>query len=224
MLTIAKLFGKSPFAPLQTHMKTVEECVTLLAALFKAVEAKDLQKVKEISTHISKKEHQADLTKNDIRNHLPKSLFMAIDRSALLEILALQDTFADKAEDISVICTLRVLENYDEMKEDFEPFYIKNIETVTIAKDVIKEFDLLLESSFGGIEARKVKDMIDNLAKKEHELDLLGYKLLKKLFDYGTKLPYPTFILWQTIIREVGDLSNNAEKLGNRIRMILELK
>jgi len=223
MLTIAKLFGKSPFAPLQNHMSKVASCVVLLDDLFKNLKEKNYEKVKEIGKNISKKEHEADLTKNDIRNHLPKSLFLPIDRYHLLEILSLQDSFADKAEDIAVIVTLKELKHFEEL-EGFEEFYKKNIASFMLAYDVIKEFDTLLESSFGGIEAKKVKDMIDQLAYKEHELDILGYNLLKKLYSLTNKFSYSTFHLWNTILKEVGEISNFAEKLGNRIRMILEIK
>jgi len=223
MLTIAKLFGKSPFAPLQTHMEKVHSCIILLNNLFEALKEQNYEKLKDISKDISKKEHEADLTKNDIRNHLPKSLFLPIDRSSFLEILSLQDSFADKAEDISVITTLKEI-NYFKELEGFETFYKKNIDSFLLAHDVIKEFDNLIETSFGGIEAQKVKEMIEKLAYKEHELDIIGYNLLKKLYNLTEKIPYSEFYLWNTILKEVGELSNIAEKLGNRIRMILELK
>lgn len=223
MLTIAKLFGKSPFAPLQTHMKKVSECVLLLNDLFEALKVKDYEKIKEISKRISKKEHEADLTKNDIRNHLPRSLFLPVNRGDFLDILSLQDSFADKVEDIAIIVTLKELKHFEDL-EGFEEFYQKNIETFLLASDVIKEFDNLIESSFGGLEARKVKEMTDNLALKEHELDIMGYNLLKKLFSLTDKFSYSTFHLWNTILKEVGEISNIAEKLGNKIRTILEIK
>ncbi len=223
MLSIAKLFGKSPFAPLQTHMEKVHSCVILLDSLFIALKEKNYEKVKEIGLNISKKEHEADLTKNDIRNHLPKSLFLPIDKSIFLEILSFQDSFANKAEDIAVTVTLKELKHYEEI-EGFDEFYKKNIKSFLLAYDVIKEFDNLLESSFGGTEAHKVKEMIEKLAYKEHELDILGYNLLKKLYSLTDKFSYSTFHLWNTILKEVGELSNIAERLGNRIRMILELQ
>lgn len=223
MLTIAKLFGKSPFAPLQTHMEKVHDCILLLDNLFKALKEKNYERVKETGKNISKKEHEADLTKNDIRNHLPKSLFLPIDRASFLEILSLQDSFADKAEDIAVIVTLKELKHFEEI-EGFEEFYKKNIQSFLLAYDVIKEFDILIESSFGGLEAQKVKQMIEQLAYKEHELDVIGYNLLKTLYNLTDKISYSTFYLWNTILKEVGEISNISEKLGNRIRMILEIK
>lgn len=222
MLNIAKLFGKSPFAPLQSHMEKVHSCVILLESLFLALKEKNYDKVKEIALNISKKEHEADLTKNDIRNHLPKSLFLPIDRSVFLEILSLQDSFANTAEDIAVIVTLKELKHFEELL-GFEEFYKKNISSFLLAFDVVKEFDNLIESSFGGLEAQKVKQMIEQLAFREHELDILGYNLLKNLYSHTDKFSYSTFYLWNTILKEVGELSNIAERLGNRIRMVLEL-
>jgi uncharacterized protein len=223
MFSIAKLFGRSPFAPLQTHMEKVANCVSLLDKLFIALKEKNYKKVIEIKDAISQKEHLADLTKNDIRNHLPKSLFLPINRSSFLEILALQDSFADKAEDIAVIATLKELDHFEDL-EGFEEFYKKNIASFLLSHKVIKEFDSLLESSFGGAEAQRVKQMIEKLALLEHELDLLGYSLMKKIYSLTDKLDYSTFTLLDTILKEVGEISNIAEKLGNKIRMILELK
>ncbi|KPK33720.1 MAG: phosphate transport regulator [Chlamydiae bacterium SM23_39] len=224
MLTIAKLFGKSPFTPLQNHMKKVSSCIKELPSLFIAISEKDMKKIEVIAKKISKLEHEADLTKNDIRNHLPRSLFLPINRIDILDILSLQDSFADKAEDIAVLATFKILENYEDLKKDFEIFYKENIESFVMVKNVIKEFDSLLEASFGGIEAEKVKEMIELLALKEHKIDRLQYNIIKKLYSLEEKMKYSTFNLWQTMIKEIGSLSNLAETLGNRIRMILELK
>jgi uncharacterized protein len=224
MLTIIKLFGKSPFAPLQAHIKKVSLCIDKLKLLLEALKDNNPDKLHVISKDISKLEHEADLTKNDIRNHLPSTLFMPVNRAAILEILSLQDDFADTAEDIAGLVTLHSLENYHLMQDDFESFFQKNINTFFLTCKVIYEFDTLLESSFGGLEARRVKEMIDDLAYKEHELDRQQYHLMKKLFNEDITTSYKTFYLWTILIREVGSISNLSEKLGNRIRMILELK
>ena len=100
MLTIAKFFGKSPFSPLQSHMRKVANCIKKLTQIFECLDKKDHEQVEELVKNLSKLEHEADLTKNDIRNHLPKSLFLPIDRTLLLEILSIQDSIADKAEEI----------------------------------------------------------------------------------------------------------------------------
>lgn len=224
MLTILNLFGRSPFAPLRSHMEKVTQCVYKITELFEALQNEDFAKLEKIAAQISELEHEADLTKNDIRNHLPKSLYLAIDRSNLLEILALQDSIADKAEDIAVLITLKPVKMIDSLKPDFKAFLEKNIESFNGTRDIIKELHELLESSFGGIEAEKVRSMVDNVAFKEHEADILQRKLLKNLFKAENEMSYGTFHLWQKIFEAIAAISNLSEKLAYRVRMNLDLK
>lgn len=224
MLSILSLFAKSPFAPLQTHMEKVSSCVHLLPELFLALSKGDQKKVEEIAKEISEKEHAADLTKNEIRNHLPKSLYLAIDRGSLLEIVAIQDNIADRAEDIAVLTTLKPLKMLPAFKSDFDEFLKCNIDTFNGAYGVISEIHELLESSFGGIEAEKVSSMVDAVAFKEHEVDLIQRKLLKSFFNCDEELTLSTFHLWQRIFEAVSSISNLSEKLANRVRMTLEIE
>ena len=224
MITIAKIFGKSPFIPLQSHMKKVKDCVHLLPSLFEALQKMDMDQIEEIAKKISKLEHEADLTKNDIRNHLPRSIFLPIDRATFLEILSLQDSLADQAEDIAVLATIKKLPPLQGMEKDFEEFWRKNVISFDLAYTVIEEFDSLVESSFGGIEAKKVKELIEKLAYEEHQLDILQNKLMKQLYNFEKFDSFTTFSLWDSILKEIGALSNLSEKLGHRIRMVLELK
>ena len=106
LTTIARIFGKSPFHPLQSHMKKVSSCMKKLTEIFDNLKDKSPEELERLVKELSKLEHEADLTKNDIRNHLPKSLFLPIDRSQFLDILSIQDSISDKAEDIGHLLTL----------------------------------------------------------------------------------------------------------------------
>ena len=221
---IPSLFGRSPFAPLQSHMDTVSQCVQLLPDLFEALDKQEYERMEEIANRISELEHQADLTKNDIRNHLPKSLFLPVDRSHLLDILTIQDRIADAAEDIAVATTLKHLTILPEFKAEFYEFLNKNIAAFHGAQLIIQEIHELLEFSFGGMEAKKVRTMVDNVAYKEHEADLIQRTLLKNLFKADEKMSYSSFDLWQKIFQAVASISNLSENLAFRVRMTLELK
>ena len=224
MQTLARLFGRSPFAPLQTHMDRVAACVQQLVPLFEALAQQDYPRVEAISKEISKLEHDADLTKNDIRNHLPSGLFLPIAKASLLEILSLQDNIADCAEDVAVLLTFSNLEILPLFATEFQAFLQKNLETFEKGYAIIKEMGELLESSFGGTEAAKVSRMVEEVAFKEHEADLLQATLLKKMFQQSGSMSTPTFFLWMKVIEELASLSDESEKLANRVRMTLEVK
>jgi hypothetical protein len=224
MRTLAKLFAKSPFAPLQKHMQDVNECVKKVKEIFEALEKNDSESVSRISEEISKLEAIADTTKNELRNHLPGGLFMPVSKAALLEILSLQDDIADDCEDIGILLTLKDLTLKDVFKDDFKSFLNKNIETYELIKEIIDEFDNLLETSFTGREAEKVRSMVSNVALKEHETDLTQRKLLKNLFSNEDQFTYAEFHLWLLILREIRTLSNTSEKLAHRIRNLLDLE
>lgn len=227
MLTILNLFGRSPFAPLKSHMDKVSQCVQKVGDLFEAIQSGDSAKVAEIAQRISELEHQADLTKNDIRNHLPKSMFLAIDRQQLLEILGIQDAIADRAEDIAVLVTLKKIVMPASLAHDFQAFLAKNMESFYGVRAIMNELHDLVESSFGGIEAEKVRAMVEEVAYREHEADVIQHTLLKGLIaleDTPHELKASSFYLWTRIFQAVGDISNLSEKLANRMRMTLDLK
>ena len=222
--TIVNLFGRSPFAPIESHMEKVMDCVRLLPELFAALEAQQEVKVEEITQQISSLEHQADLLKDDIRNHLPKSLFLPVDRANLLEILALQDQIADCVEDIAVLSTLKLLTLPKSLWPNFYLFLTANSDAFLGARAIIKEMHELLESSFGGVEAQKVRAMVDAVACKEQEVDLLQRKLLKALFREEAEVNMSSLVLWLRIFEKMAAISNLSESLANRIRLMLELK
>jgi len=224
MRTILNLFGRSPFAPLLSHMECVAKCVHYLFELFDALEHKNDELIEKICEKISSTEHEADLIKNDIRGHLPKSLFLPIDRSNLLEILSLQDSIADNVEDIAVIVSLKPLELLPAFKNEFKMFLQKNIDTFDEALLIVKELHDLVESSFGGMEAAKVRGMVDEVAFREHEADIIQRQLLKCVFKAEDQLNYITFHQWQKVFESLSAISNLSENLAYRIRRTLEIK
>jgi uncharacterized protein len=224
MLKLSNLFGHSPFESLMIHMEKVAACVEKLRDLFEAVEQKDPKEIEKIALQVSQLEHAADLAKNDIRNHLPKSLFLPIDRTDLLEILTLQDALADCTEDVGVLLCLRPVTLLPELKEDFKEFLDKNLQAFHLVYKIIEELKNLLHTSFGGAEAEKVRDMVNQVAFHEHEVDLIQRKLLKNLFSLSSQLEYSEFYIWTRLFEGVGSISNLSEKLANRVRRTLELK
>ena len=91
MRTIFSMFAKSPFKPLVSHIDLVQECVNQIIPLFEFLQARDYQKVEETSKRIEKLEHKADKIKDDIRSHLPQSIFLPVDKRDFMRLLSAQE-------------------------------------------------------------------------------------------------------------------------------------
>ena len=78
MATIERLFGRSPFRPLQEHMSIVKKCVDQIIPFFEAEIKGEKNTSKSIAKKIFDLEEKADEIKNALRDHLPRSLFMPV--------------------------------------------------------------------------------------------------------------------------------------------------
>lgn len=221
---MAKLFGRSPFVPLQLHLDKISDCVEATISLLERIRSGDTSNIGKEARAISKLEHKADLVKNDIRNNLPRGLFMAIDRSQLLEILSLQDAIADQGEDIAVLMSIRPVNILPELSEPLGKYIDGNLKAFHKVKSVMRELDALIESGFGGAEANRVNSMVEEVAHAEHECDIMQRKLMKQVFDNEEDLSIGDFYIWQRLLHEIAGISNLSEKLANRVRMLLTLK
>jgi hypothetical protein len=221
MSIISKLFGKSPFEPLYQHMLKVKECVDLVRPLMDAFLNEEDKKVEGFAKKIFKAEHEADLVKKELRNQLPKSIFLPVARGDLLRFLKEQDHIADSAEDLAVLITLRKTRVPEELKEELKDFVDKVLVTYEMAMRVSSEIKLLAETSFSGTEAHKVTQLIEELKVDEWEADKAQMIAAKKLFSIEEKLDPITLLMLMNIFKELGILANHAENAGDQMRMML---
>ena len=108
--TFASLFGRSPFKAMQTHIAAAAKCADQVPNLFEALCAGDKAKVTEVKDLIFKLEQDADDIKNELRTNLPRSMMLPVDRRDLLEVLDMQDSVADTAQDIAGLLVERPME------------------------------------------------------------------------------------------------------------------
>ena len=218
---LLKLFGKSPFEPLHEHMLKVRECVNKLEILIDAFIENDFGKVNELAEDISRLEHEADIIKNNIREHLPKTFLMPIDRSDILSLLKEQDTVADRAEDLARMLEVRETKLPKELHEDIRGFTNKVIETVAALESATDELKSVLASSFGEREIRRTLKLIREVDRLEWEADKYVLKLLKNLFSIEKNLDPITVLHLERLIHTMDSVADHAENAGDRLRTMI---
>ena len=219
--TFSKLFGQSPFTALQEHMRVVVECAREVQPLIEALVAGDQALCEELKDRIFEREAEADRIKHELRAHLPKSLFMPVDRRDLLEVLLLQDTIANVAQDIAGLLIERKMSIPDFLRDPLIELTVRCVDTVEHAAKVIEELDELLAIGFRGREVDRVDEMLKELNAIEDETDELGITLARALFDHEDDLKPVSVMMWYQIIEWIGDLADYAEKVGDHLRLLI---
>lgn len=221
MRSLNALFGKSPFGPIQKHMAQAVACAEGVPALFEALIAGDLDALKAQQQNVAALESEADLIKNELRSHLPRKLFMPVDRRDLLEILDLQDTIADVAEDIGDLLVARKWEVPEEMREPLMTFVHTAVAASTAAGVVLDRLDELVEVGFTGPETDAVLALIDKVLELEDEADVLELRVTEMVFRFEDQMSPVSVILWLRMLDWVGDLADYPKKVCNRLRLLI---
>jgi uncharacterized protein len=217
----SRIFGSSPVTPLQKHIDIVVLCVEELIPYFESVINNDWDQATEIQARLVQLEHDADEIKNELRLHLPTSLFMPIDRRDVLEVLEMQDHIANKAKDISGLTLGRKMSLPQSISDAYMEFLKRCIDATRQAQVAINELDELVVTGFRGDEAIRVKNMIEELHVIEGETDEIQVKLRADLYKTEQELPPIDVMFLYKIIEWTGDLADSAQSTGNRLQLML---
>lgn len=215
------LFGQSPIRPIQQHMATAHDCASKLSDYLEAVIAADWDKAKDLQKQISKLESDADKLKKQVRLNMPKSLFMPVPRSDLLDLVAMQDKIANCAKDIAGIMLGRKMVIPEKMAPIMVDYVREAVATSAQALKAIQEMDELLATGFRGREIQVVEELIKELDRLEHKNDKLQIKVRAMLFKLEKDLPPVDVMFLYKIIDWVGELADRAQKVGSRLQRLI---
>ena len=215
------LFGPSPIRPIQKHMAKAQSCITLLGDFLEASFSKDWEKAEKLQQAIHETENEADYLKREIRTHLPRSLWLPVARTDLLEMLRFQDRLANRAREIAGIMLGRRIEIPEELVKSVRNYYQINLNTSAQALKAINELDGLLETGFRGREASLVEELLAELDELEQQSDVSQVKLRAKLFQMEDSLPPVNVIFLYRIIDRLGELADISQKVGDRLLLLI---
>jgi predicted phosphate transport protein (TIGR00153 family) len=215
------LFGRSPIKPIQEHMQVANKAAQLLTVYLQANIDDDWERTQELYQEISKIEREADKLKRSVRKHLPKSLFLPVPRTDLLELVSIQDQVANYAKDTAGIILGRKMQFPEKLQKGLLEFAETCTATSAQALAAIEQLDELLEVGFTGREVKLVEGMIKDLDKLEARTDKQAITLRGKLFKLEDKLPPVDVMFYYQVIGLLGSLADSAEQVGDRLQILI---
>ena len=219
--SLGNLFGRSPIGPIQDHMTVADRAAQLLATFVQATIENKWDKAEKIYKKILEAEREADRLKRTIRQSLPKSLFLPVPRTDLLELVTIQDHVANRAKDVAGIITGRHMQFPEKMHKGIVEFTATCSATSSQALASIQQLDELLEVGFTGREVKLVESMLKELNRLEGKTDKQAIALRLKLFKLEEKLPPVDVMFYYEIIGLIGGVADAAENVGDRLQILI---
>ncbi len=218
---IDTLRRKSPFDQLLEHMLKVIECIDILGDGLIDYYKGDYKDFSDLAKKVSKIEHEADIIKSNLRNHLPKTLFMPVDKGKFLWALREQDKILDHAENLVKMLDLRHTKIPKELQENFIEHFKQVMNTVKAMEDAVCNIRDLVETSFVKREREQTKQFVYKVHEFEWKADELKYTLTKGIYKLEKKLnPMDTYHLLK-IADWVDDIADHSENVADWLRSMI---
>lgn len=218
---ILQMFARSPFKPMQEHIAVAQACAVELIPFFDAVMAEDWDKAAELQHRIAVLEGEADTMKKEVRQNLPKSLFLPVPRSDLLNLLRMQDKIANRAKDIAGLMLGRQMTIPAELQPIMTEYIRASLKASGQALVALNELDELVTAGFRGHEVDVVEDMIHEIDDMEHDADEVERQVRAELFKVEKDMhPLDAMFLYQ-VIGWIGEIADKAQQVGSRLQLLL---
>ena len=214
------IIKKSPFGPIKAHMEVSKLSVEELLRFLQLAIDSNWDQAAQSRKLISDLENKADSLKAETRGLLTKSLFLAVPREDILDLIRLADDIPNTVKDISGLMIGRKMEIPSQIAPSFILFAAEAAAISDAAAEAVDYIDDLFQFSFGGNAATKMQELLEKLDSLENKNDQSEITLRAELFAIEKDLPPVNVIFLYDIINKIGELSDRAEQVGHRISLI----
>jgi len=217
----SKLFGRSPVSSLQAHMVKAAECALALNDYFVLLNQQNWDEVAIQYERICEIEEQADELKREIRLNLPRSLFLPVSRSDLLELVRVQDEIPNRVKDIAGIVLGRKMRIPETLQTSFVEFVATSVRATEKSNSMLALLDQLLDSGFSTRQIERIETMIGELGELETDSDTKQVEIRSTLFALEKELnPIDVMFLYR-VLEWIGDVADHAQTVGNRMLYVI---
>jgi uncharacterized protein len=215
------LFAQSPFKPLNEHAEKVKLTVLKMDEAVHTYVDGDKMRTEALYQEISDLEHDADNVKHSIREHLPSTLMMPVDRTDILTFLKQQDDVANSAEIVAQLLEMKMVAMPPAVKDVILKLESEVLRTVEEHVDAAGKITTLLDSAFSSKRVKEVQEIIDRVDGQKHNVDVIRLEAVKTIYGHEKELgPVGVYHLVE-LVMELGWVAGHAENASDRLRLIV---
>jgi predicted phosphate transport protein (TIGR00153 family) len=220
-INFRKLLRKTPFKPILTHMTIARDCASHILPALEAFIAQDTDTLKELKHTINKLEAEADDQLEEVQSNLPKKIYMPVVREDILVLLQIQESIADRSQDIIGLMVELPLKIPTEMEKPLIRLGKHCIGLCGDALGIIESLEELASAGFDGPQIDKIKKQIADVIKAESDADVVEKEVTHILFTRRNEMDAVDVVFLYQIIQWIDHLADCAEKLAIQSRLFL---
>ena len=179
----------------------------------------DCEEFDQLTEDVAMLESQADALKRNLRNHLPRGIFMPMDKFVFLDCLREQDHVLDDVEEALYWLSFKPMAG---IPEELVGDFLHLIDAVIPAIEKLPEMSEQAMAYFKNSteeNRNKVKSIIRDVYQAEKEADHLEHELKKNAF---TLLEDPVEIYHVVrLVEIVGEICDHAQNASDRVRTMI---
>ena len=211
-MNIGGRFGSTVFEPLYEHLCKSHHCSDLICKIVEAFAKGNKGKMQKLCGEISETESQAGRIKFSIRTSLTKSIFAAVKRNDVLQIVRNQDKICGRAEDVSKLMVIRDTKLPDGCSDIFKLLADKVDATVHALLMCCGRLAMIPGSGNDKeADADTILAELDKIHDKEEETDNLVQEFTKELLAREKESDPLSIILLLEMARLISGMADEAE-------------
>lgn len=218
---LGRLFGKSPIAPVQQHMRYAQECVQLLCELLAATADGNAERRMELLASVREHAVRARTLRHDIREHLPRGLLLALPRADLLGLVDIQQDLVNDVQRAARLPALRGLALPAVVATELDALCTALADAANNALAAIRELDELLEMAFTSREHGPVHAALGALSERLAHCEAAQERALAAIAAQEPSLPAVDAMLLYRLTESLGQLALRCGDVGEQLALLL---
>jgi len=213
---------RSPMLALKEHMGVVLQCVEALDDFVEVAQRGAWDRALQCQQRVADRESDADHLKQRLRSELPKSVWMPVARSDLLDLLSAQDKIANRAKDVAGLMLGRQLAFPATMTGSVADYVALSVQATVGTLTAVEATQGLYQSGFGDRQADEVVRRIIEVERLERASDRKQVELRAQLFQLEKDLPPVDVMFLYQVLDWIGSVADRAEKVTHRLLLIIK--
>ena len=218
---LGKLFGRSPIAPLQQHMQLAAQAVRLLDGLRKVVAEPGSTGLDEAYGELERNSEAARALHRELREQLPRGLFLAVPRPDLLTLLDLQQRIVRNCRRSADTLYLRPTAVPEALQPGLKQLSHAMVDSAGLALSAIQKLDELIEVGFGEHERRRIRELLQQLDDREAECREAYQAWMRAIAGAEGELGAVDAVFLYRIADEINIVAKDCGNACEQLRLLL---